>query len=1779
MASALSAPVESLIDSGELTCDVLVVGSGYGGAVAAMRLAGEGRRVYLFERGKEYALGDFPEHLGELPGHIRFHRGAEPDPIGDAAALFDLRLGAKVSALVGNGLGGGSLINASVALEPEPYIFEREEWPEALRRDARELRESMAAIRDLLMVQEDPEQTPKRVAFARLVGALGGVCKPAPISVAFRPGPNRVGVEQNACVRCGNCVTGCNRGAKGTLAMNVLPLAKARGARLYTGATVDSVQPGPHGTWIARFRRTASAKGPLRNEYYEITARDVILAAGTFGSTEILQRSERAKFITPSKALGSRFSTNGDLLAFGYAQRSPVNAVAVRGSLAPREPGKPNRAGPTITSHARLNWGGLWNWRLLLEDGAVPASLARVLGEIVGFRSLGKRYEKDALPAWFLDRPSEDPLGVHPEALQHTQILLGMGDDGAPGTLALEGEAMAIRWPKEHTPSEKFFAEVDLKLRGAEDSGFDGGDYLPNPFWQALPSDVAKEMEEGAPGGLMLTVHPLGGCPMGESASGGVVDHLGRVFDDRGGHHEGLHVMDGAIIPRALATNPFLTIAALADRSAKALLRRRGWSESPLFHVGEAGAKPERSRAEVLTPASRVDACFIERLHGVLPQVPAWVTQLLPPGLKLAPERWLVAEVKITMDDVDRWLKDPQTRFAAQCTLYANTALTDVVVPHHLHELAMGEGNVRLLTLDSPGGEADQRSEEALEGYIKHHRIGDVKATLLRTALARGWSPTLSRLARNHGLWRRMEYGFELELKAGGTLKLTGTKVLALGRGRRGIWAALTELPAVLEAAGQRWETTLHVDLVDLSRKAPLQITRSPHSPEAVAALAGMAGLFLRAGLQTYLWSFAAPTYPKRKPEGAHRLGPLRVEETAVPPEEFDLPVAAAEDSKDKITLRLTRYANPGGTPVLFIHGLAHGANVFTTDTIAQPLAASLYEAGWDVWLLDHRLSPLLDCNVAAKQWNMDQIARIDIRAAVEEVCTRTGHQAIDVFAHCIGAGAFSMAVLDGSLQHTDATGAFSRVRNAVIHAVPPWVIPSTSNRLRGNLAAFLKDALRDVETVDPIPPARPPSTLEGIIDRLAGSFQWPLDEAQAHDEDADDEAMGRAICNRMTLYYGVEWIHGNLAPATHRRLSELVGIGNLETFRHIFFLAMRGRVTDRRGRNIYLRDQHVEKYWTFPVLFCHGLENRVFSPLSSLRSALRLERVHAKRATSAGRVVRLYRPPAYGHMDFLFGRNAPQAVHPRIVEFLRNPQKFTSDPRDAQRDPHIEPWGRARCGPIIGDAAKAGDGNVRLRVWLEPDDDNTSPPRTPQFSALVSGARVDAPAVRVEDTGERERYGRYWIYDVTVPKEASSLRASVKFDRGGTAAVGWSPAAIFETRPIDLFVRKPGQSPNADEIKLDVPWFRKLAGNVASPGCTYLLGSCRYPGTPFERERADAVFKKMAEKVDEANDAIDFVLFVGDQIYSDATANLFDTLEPVERYTQRYRDAFRSEHMGTLLRSVPVYMALDDHELADNWQGLPAPDSKYQDHFELARDAARNYLWRMGPRSYEQGDPNALWYRFDQGGLPFFVLDVRSERRLRTRTTAADQARMLSDAQLAALDAWLGETTIPLDRPRFIVGGLPLAPVRNGEADGKLWRNADGWHGFPGSLTRLLDIIVRHADKTIVFVAGDYHFSACAELTVDPSHTNMKVYQIVGSGLYAPLPFTNERPEDYPARQQVRGPAGQVWFNSHYTLLTQEPSHFLQVKATLSGGRDPWHVDVIAYDSMGSVLKRHALF
>ncbi|MGH6833012.1 MAG: GMC family oxidoreductase N-terminal domain-containing protein, partial [Methyloceanibacter sp.] len=288
--------------------DVVVVGSGYGGGVAASRLSRAGQSVCVIEKGKEFPTGSFPSRLPELRRELQLNGGKIRS--GSRTGLFDFRLGADIHVLVGCGLGGGSLINAGVALAPDARVFADPAWPEELVADGLlELGFKRAAsMLRPARYKNAPELTKYR-ALEASSAAFGVPPVAAPVVVSFEDIVNPAGVMQPACTLCGDCCSGCNVGAKNTVAMTYLPDAKAHGADIFTELSVTHLAKG-EGGWRVYFAQS-DAKDASPSF---VAARTVVLAAGTLGSTEILLRS-RERGLALSDRLGEGFSANGDIIA------------------------------------------------------------------------------------------------------------------------------------------------------------------------------------------------------------------------------------------------------------------------------------------------------------------------------------------------------------------------------------------------------------------------------------------------------------------------------------------------------------------------------------------------------------------------------------------------------------------------------------------------------------------------------------------------------------------------------------------------------------------------------------------------------------------------------------------------------------------------------------------------------------------------------------------------------------------------------------------------------------------------------------------------------------------------------------------------------------------------------------------------------------------------------------------------------------------------------------------------------------------------------------------------------------------------------------------------------------------------------------------------------------------------------------------------------------------------------------------------------------------------
>src|SRR5215831_238684 len=332
--------------------DVVVVGSGYGGSITAARLANATlnphRTVCILERGQEWPIGKFPDNLGDLLGNTY-------NPLLNPLGLYEFDVFPDIAVIKGNGLGGTSLVNANVAIRPEPDVFAT--WPSALRQ-ASQIGESKPGslwnyyklAEETLEVSSHPtgSSLKKFQALKKRALELGLLVETLPLAVNFQKEGvevfqrNGKSIVKRKCIDCGDCVTGCNVGAKNTLYMNYLPLAKLGGAHIFTQTEVDYIDKGPDGRWVVHAMRRESAVFP---EELTFSARLVILAAGTLGSPKILMQS-RERGLASGPSLGTRFSGNGDF--FGLAYNSNQATDILGWGNHPTDPiAKVVRAGPS----------------------------------------------------------------------------------------------------------------------------------------------------------------------------------------------------------------------------------------------------------------------------------------------------------------------------------------------------------------------------------------------------------------------------------------------------------------------------------------------------------------------------------------------------------------------------------------------------------------------------------------------------------------------------------------------------------------------------------------------------------------------------------------------------------------------------------------------------------------------------------------------------------------------------------------------------------------------------------------------------------------------------------------------------------------------------------------------------------------------------------------------------------------------------------------------------------------------------------------------------------------------------------------------------------------------------------------------------------------------------------------------------------------------------------------------------------------------------------------
>jgi len=516
--------------------DVVIIGSGFGGSVSALRLAEQGHSVLVLERGRRFDDDDFATTSWDLPRYLWA-------PALGCYGILQISAFRNIFVLHGAGVGGGSLGYANVLMQPPAAALETESWRRPIAW-GEALEPHYATARRMLGVTANPRLGPADevlLGIARELGQDGGF-RPVPVGTFFgEPGRENefvpdpyfggAGPARRGCNYCGACMVGCRHGAKNTLPKNYLWLAERAGAEIRPFTTVREVRPvsGPDGARYVVHARRSRGFGSRRLP--PILARNVILAAGALGTQRLLFRC-RASGALPnlSPTLGTQVRTNNEALLGSVARGNGTDyskglAITSIFHADPVTTIEPVRY-PAGSSMMRLLGGPM------ISGGGFLSRLGQSALDIV--RRPGDFFRTHLLPGW----------------AERTTIILAM---------QYEDTHLRMR------PGRSLFTgfRKDLVSELVEGQPVPGKIEVGHRVTRAF-----AERTNGIPMGsvneslfdIPITAHILGGCPVGTTAAEGVV---GADFQVHG--HPGLYVIDGSVMPGNPGVNPSLTIAALAE--------------------------------------------------------------------------------------------------------------------------------------------------------------------------------------------------------------------------------------------------------------------------------------------------------------------------------------------------------------------------------------------------------------------------------------------------------------------------------------------------------------------------------------------------------------------------------------------------------------------------------------------------------------------------------------------------------------------------------------------------------------------------------------------------------------------------------------------------------------------------------------------------------------------------------------------------------------------------------------------------------------------------------------------------------------------------------------------------------------------------------------------------------------------------------------------------------------------------------------------------------------
>jgi cholesterol oxidase len=557
----------------ELQFDVVVIGSGFGGSVTALRLREKGYSVAVLEAGKRFADKDFPKTSWRVNKFLFA-------PALGCYGIQRIHFLPDVLVLCGAGVGGGSLVYANTLYQPGDKYFNDPQWAD-ITDWKRELEPWYEQARRMLGVEVNPFLSPSDIAMQGAAAKMGVAdsFKMAPLGIYFGSGEGKPasdpyfggkGPDRVGCTNCGECMTGCRHNAKNTLPKNYLGLAEGAGVQVFPMTTVTEFVQREDGAWKVSTEKTGSwdgSRGPT------FIATDLVIAAGTYNTQKLLHKMKRKQLPKISDQLGKLSRTNSEALTGALMDSREIDfsrGAAITSSFFPDE--------HTHVEPVRYGKG---------------SNLMGLLQTIMTDGYTGKERRRH----WFKQFLAKPSLLVRLVNVRHwsekTVIALVMQDVDSSVTVKGKRGLFGFKLTSSNsgdTPNATYIPAANEAVRhiANEYGGIAGGhvgDLISAPF----------------------TAHFVGGCVIGKDESTGVIDAYHRVFN-----YPTLHIVDGSTITANLGVNPSLTITAQAERAMSM------WPNK-----GDTDQRPEPGSAyKYLAPIKPVEPVVPASAYGSLKVLP-----------------------------------------------------------------------------------------------------------------------------------------------------------------------------------------------------------------------------------------------------------------------------------------------------------------------------------------------------------------------------------------------------------------------------------------------------------------------------------------------------------------------------------------------------------------------------------------------------------------------------------------------------------------------------------------------------------------------------------------------------------------------------------------------------------------------------------------------------------------------------------------------------------------------------------------------------------------------------------------------------------------------------------------------------------------------------------------------------------------------------------------------------------------------------------------------------